>query len=371
MEIAYKVRHDLIVNLNFIRLTMSLYPPDIGGGLFNPTVFESLKATEEFINGADERQLIDGGPEVLNALEPILQKLLREFPPKKELVDISRSFNMLLSQDKSFLSYGIPYQWLDQHIDTSKGLNPDIPYHARIGTGYHAGRFSLEEMHLMQDAFFFLIRAEKETKLLIDLIPEMNRTKKEGYPDTDLYHKALNVKLNACSYARNSILNFYSFIECFVNSIGYDYFLRNGNLNQNEKEILQGQKNGNYVSLEYKIEKIHQIVRADHKQILSILDSKQLREPFLTFFAECKEIRDSAMHYSPNKKSIWLKPTDWTDKAKIYSQVTINVAKEFWKACYPTKDYPSYLQELDYVDCYETANKRDEDSGETRRNNSR
>lgn len=199
-------------------------------------------------------------------------------------------------------------------------------------------------MYLLDDGFFFLAKAEKEMKLLESLIPEMNRRKEDGYVDQDFYFEALNVKLNTCSYARNSIVNLYSFVECFVNSVGYDHYLRNmDTLELKEQETLQEKKGGGYLALEHKMEKFHQLIRIDRKQKFSVTDPKQLKEPFLTFFEECKEIRDAAMHYSPNKKAIWLKPNDWTDKAKKYSEITIQVAQNFWKSCYPNRDFPFYL----------------------------
>lgn len=372
MEIAFKIRHDLISTFDYIRLTMSLFPADKGGGIFNPTVSEAIEATGVFINSSNEKQLISGGPAILNALDPIYQSLLNTFPPKKDLGIISKSFHELLEQDKSFLSYGIPFSWLDEHIDTSKVLNPETPYHARIGTGYHAGKFSLEEMYLMDDGFYFLVLAENSTKLLIDLIPENRRRGKDGYPDPDFYNEALYIKLNACSYARNSIVNLFSFVECLVNSIGYDYFLRNkSTLTDKEQELLQGKRNGSFISLEFKLEKFHQIIRPDKKQVFSVTDTKQIKEPFLTFLDECKHQRDAAMHYSPNKKDIWLKPTDWTEKAKKYSVTTLEVARQFWEACYPDLDFPFYLRHLDYQACYDGAVKRYNDSEQTKKNNSR
>ena len=68
------------------------------------------------------------------------------------------------------------------------------------------------------------------------------------------------------------------------------------------------------------------------------------------------------MHYSPTKEAIWRKPTDWTEKAKKYSEIVIRVAQSFWKACYPNKDYPFYLRDLDYKDCYDGAKKRLEET---------
>lgn len=317
MEIAYKIRKDLITNFNFVRLTTMLIPGHTGVGVFNPSVNASIKAMEEFINHADEKIFIEKGPALLNGLDKILNGCKHNFPPKKELSEISFAYNQLLGSDSNIFSYGIPFGWLDSYLDTSKHFSSDIPYQARIGTGFHAGNWSLEEMFLLDDGFFFLVSAEKELEILHDLKEKITESENKGYLDEDIYYAARTINLNTCSYARNSIVNLYSFIECFVNSIGYDYYLRNeSKLSEDEKELLQGRKKGTYVSLEYKVEKFHQLIRKDRKQVFCVSDEKQIREPFKSFFAEYKEIRDAAMHYSPNKKSIWIKPTDWTLKAQ-------------------------------------------------------
>jgi hypothetical protein len=163
-------------------------------------------------------------------------------------------------------------------------------------------------------------------------------------------------------------LNLYSFVECFINSVGFDFYLRNQiRLNEKEKEILQGENNGRYLSLEYKMEKFHQIIRDDKKQVFCLSDAKQIKEPFLTFFDECKGIRDAAMHYSPNKDAIWLKPTDWAERAEKYSQTVIQVAQIFWNACYPLRNYPFYLRNLDYKECYKGVSSRQTETFETKK----
>jgi hypothetical protein len=369
MEIAFKIRKDLITNFNFVRLTTMLVPGNTGVGIFNPSVHASIKAMEEFINQADEKMFIEKGPTLLNILDNIIKVSLKNFPPKKDLAEISLAYNQLLNSDNSIFSYGIPFGWLDTFIDTSNFFNSDIPYQARIGTGFHAGNWSLEEMFLLDDGFFFLLCAEIELETLNDIKDKIIESENKGYPDENIYYEARAINLNTCSYARNSIVNLYSFIECFVNSIGYDFFLRNETrLSEDEKELLQGRKKSNYVSLEYKVEKFHQLIRTDHKQVLCISDLKQIREPFKTFFTEYKEIRDAAMHYSPNKKSIWIKPTDWVAKAQNNSQLVIEVANEIWKSCYPDKEPPFYLRDLSFQKCYDAAKERINDTNKTKSN---
>jgi len=356
MQIASKIRQDLMINLNFVRLISSLLPPDSGGGIFNPVVQKSIDETVEFVNTAYEKQIITQGPKILNALEPLLKNAISNFPPKKELSVISKLFNTLLKEEPEIFSFGIPFFWLDAIIDTKKLYNYNIPYQARIGTGRHAGNWSLEEMYFLGDGFFFLIKAEKELELLLSLGNKLQNSVKDGYPSQEAYLQTNTIKLNTCSYGRNSILNLYSFLECFINGVAYDFYLRNKNaLSEIESEILQGKKSDKYISLEYKLEKYPTIIRQDHKQIIFVNDIKQLKEPFITLINECKELRDSSMHFSPNKEAIWRKPTDWVEKAKKYSIIILESARCFWKACYPEREYPSYFLELDYKKCFDKA----------------
>jgi len=116
---------------------------------------------------------------------------------------------------------------------------------------------------------------------------------------------------NVAMYSRLSILTFFSFVEVFVNSVGYDFSLRNRDiLRPKDVEILLGKKNARYISLEHKIEKFPSIIRPDKKTPIVLSDAKQVKEPFRTFIKEIKEIRDSSVHYVPQKQAIWRKPGD-------------------------------------------------------------
>jgi hypothetical protein len=41
-----------------------------------------------------------------------------------------------------------------------------------------------------------------------------------------------------------------------------------------------------------------------------------------------------------------------------YSEIIIDSSRLFWKACYPLKEYPFYLRNLDHSKCLEFAEKR-------------
>lgn len=123
-------------------------------------------------------------------------------------------------------------------------------------------------------------------------------------------------------------------------------------------EILHGTKKGRYLSLEYKIEKFPSIIRLYKKTPLILSDPKQIKELFKTFIKNIKEIRDSSVHYSPKKEAIWRKPDDWRNKAKSTLKLRLEISLKFWKACYPDKKEPQYLNALDYDKHIDIAKKR-------------
>jgi hypothetical protein len=360
MEIAYKIRSELIDYVSFIKLAASLTPPKIGGGVMTPLIKEVINTAIEFANRADEAEFIIRGPGILNALERPLNSYLLHFPLKKSLGEVAAAFREISKDYETLLSYGIPFSWLDTYIDTSDIVDGYTPYQAKIGIGHHAGKYSLEESTLLSDGFYFLASAKDLLAGLLRLKLEARNNESNGYVNEDFYQKSLKVNLNTCSLSRNAIVNLYSFVECFVNSVGYDYFLRNKDvLSLPEQHTLKGHtKNGGFISLEYKLEKFPLIINRKSKQIIHVLDIAQRKAPFSQFLDECKEIRDAAMHYSPLKHSIWRKPVEWVDKAELYSKLAVEVARVFWLACYPHESFPRYLLDLDYKSCYDDGEAR-------------
>jgi len=64
------------------------------------------------------------------------------------------------------------------------------------------------------------------------------------------------------------------------------------------------------------------------------------------------------MHCSPLKETIWMKPTEWLDRAIEFSELSTKVALQFWKACYPNSKGPKYIGKLDYTVHIGNAKKR-------------
>jgi hypothetical protein len=351
MEIVFKIRVDLMNYINFIELAAQLMPASAGGGVLHPHTREGINEVINFINRASKEETLIKGPELLNTLEPMLKECIRCFPLKKSLEEVSAAYRKLRKED-DMVSNGIPLSWLDKYIDAGRVLAGYTPYQARIGIGRHAGRFALEESFLLTDGFYFLVSAQKAWDLLNSFGKDISNNVKNNYVIDDFYTKVSSVNHNVCMLSRNSIINLYSFIECFVNSVGYDFFLRNeSTLPIGQQEVLKGKKGG-FLSLEYKIEKFPLIISPKSKQSIFTIDIKQRKRPFIKFLDEYKELRDASMHYSPLKSDILRKPGDWVKKARNHSEIVVEVARLFWRACYPQVDFPSYLKQLDYQKCY-------------------
>jgi len=358
MKEYVRIRNELTVHLVYLQLMTSLAPKD-KGGISNKTVRESLVETSEFLNKADEDEIVNKGPILINHLQKAVDWYKESFPPKIPVEQITEEFNKFFSKNREPYSWGLECGWLQKVMDCSNmGFPEDFPFHARIGIGHHAGFGSIEEGFLLRDAFFILALSEESYKNMhayARFWKESNKT-----DDPKLVNKILRTaNQDVATYVRLSILSFFSFVEAFVNSVGYDFSLRNKDvLSPGEIEILNGKKKWRYLSLEYKIEKIPSIIRSDKKTLILLSDSKQIKEPFKTFIENIKEIRDSSVHYSPKKEAIWRKPDDWIKEARTTSKLCLEISSKFWKTCYPDRKEPLYLNGLDYDKHINIAGKR-------------
>jgi len=341
-----EIKYKLAVYLPYLQLMTSLDPTECG--IINQEVKNSLIEAWDFLKTANAKELINKGPKLITSLKKLVEKYEEFARPKLPLEKISEEFNDLCSKNKEIYSYGLEYGWLQKVMDCSNmGFPEDLPFHARIGLGHHAEFGNVEEEFLLRDAFFMLALAEEAYENMHTYSKYWKESNKPN--DIELVNRILGTaNQNVATYYRLSILSFFSFVEAFVNSVGYDFSLRNkGILSPKEIEILHGTKKGRYLSLKYKIEKFPSIIRSDKKTPIILSDSKQIKEPFKTFIKNVKEIRDSSVHYSPKKEAIWRKPDDWIDKDKATSKLCLEVSLEFWKACYPDRKRPQYLNKLD------------------------
>jgi hypothetical protein len=349
-----ELSRSLANHLAYLQLMASLEPGE--GNITNPTIKDGLNGALDFYKTTNEDGLLSKAPKLIKSFQPLIERFKSIAPLKVSLDQVATDFNSLFANNKEVYSYGIEYGWLHERMDCSRmGLPKDLPWHTRIGIGLHAGRISVEELFLLHDAFFMLASAEETFANMNEVADKIGKQPKANLGLNELYLANSNV----AAYSRLCVVSFYSFIEAFVNSVGYDFYLQNqSSLSSSEIEILRGKKKGSFVSLEYKIEKFPSIIRVDKKSPIITLDSAQIKEPFRSFVQRIKQIRDASVHFAPSKEEIWRKPLDWLENARSASNLCTEVAKKFWKACYPDRNQPKYLENLEYAQLLESAKSR-------------
>lgn len=278
---------------------------------------------------------------------------------------IAKEWNNLFKEDKEVLNNGIFIGWLEQFIDLKTFYRYDYyPYHFKIALAGKKGQGEIEEHFLLRDAFKCLYKAKKNLVFLKSFSDKIqldfeknNRTALDSQTLSDLN----SIKFDICFYSRLTIISFYSFLECYVNSIGFDiYYRRKNELTESEKEILRGSKKGRFLQLKSKIEHYQKIARSDKQAKIILSDDYQTPELFKTIFTTYEDLRNAAVHYSPEKTKIWNKPEDWLAKAEEFSKLTVDAAKIIWQACHETDKGADYLGRFEYQRLYDFAAKEEE-----------
>lgn len=149
----------LIHDIRGLQLIFSLLPGKYG--VSNKEVREALIIASKFVEKADKTHTKQG-----NQLIEILQKGITKFEQegyfKINPNDLAIEFDTYSQKNTECYRYGVEFGWLNKLIDCSKlGISSDLPYHARIGIGHHAGTISVEEIFLLRDSFFLLLKAEE------------------------------------------------------------------------------------------------------------------------------------------------------------------------------------------------------------------
>ncbi|MGV3586073.1 MAG: hypothetical protein ACO1OF_03635 [Adhaeribacter sp.] len=327
----------------------------------------------DLIKKSEDPEIKKHLPSFEKKLSDIAEPLKIKYPLKRDYRDIARDWNEKHKLDKEIFSNGVTIGWLEEQIDLTNYYRYDYtPYHFRIGLVIHKGRGEIEENFLLQDSFACLVKAEKNLNILESFgNSQKNKFISEGNNkfDSEVLDSLNSLKYEVSFYSRLTIISFYSFLECFVNSIGFDYYYRHkDSLNEKDAEELQGSKNGRFLNLKYKIERYQKIIRADKNAKIVLSDINQTREPFKSLFFTYEELRNASVHFSPVKSRIWLKPHDWAEKAQDFAKLAVEAATQVWKACHETNKGPDYLGRLEFHRLYEMAVLREEKIGGIKEN---
>lgn len=336
------LKFDLSAFMIYLQLMTSL--ENSGSAITNPEVRQVLTEIGSLVDRNDLREIEEKGPKILIMLLPLVNQLLKNCPLKVSWQQLASDFSRLCKDNKELYSYGISHDWLHQRMDCSNYRFADLPLHARIGVGPHAGRAGVEDWFLLQDAFFILAAAEASYEEMHSFARLPTSLDRNGQYDVlSVLNRSLATNSRVC------VVSFMAFVEAFVNSVGHDFGRRNSTtLSDDEIELLAGFKKGKFLSIDYKLEK-YPLILSKGKSKLIVRDTAQRVEPFSSLLGRFKQQRDSSMHYAPGKEPIWRKPDEWIQIARDSSRTCLEVARHFWKACYPTDDYPRYLAMLDYT----------------------
>lgn len=335
----------------YLQLVNSLIP----GALTHPVIRKSIVEMYDWLEHASEPEIRAKGPLLWEHYDRVLQEAFKRLRPRISWKVIAHDYWRLCKVKAFSFATGLSYGWVAERFDCSALTTlRDLPGHARVGIGHHAGGFAVEEAFLLRDAFYLLVRAKQVLERLVSLAE-----KAKSLPNPDVAMGQGNMlKQKACTESRLAVFSFYAFVECFVNSVGEDFIAKNPSTPPNQQEILRGYKKRRYLSTEKKIEKIAEIIRDDGTRPLILTDPKQMREPFTSFVEEVKGVRDAAAHYAKGKAAIFLSPEQWVPLAEDACRTCMDVAKEFWQACYPGRSMPDYLQQLDVDRHIDIAEKR-------------
>jgi hypothetical protein len=308
----------------------------------------ALNSVAEFLRAASSRNIRERGKELDSILGQAVRLNELVLPRRKGVREIARDFYLLLKGEPDIWRFGIQRGWLSDRFDVSRlPQAEDLPRHARVGIGLHAGRALVEEISLLQDVFFLLVRARSSFEIL------RRYGQAQALKDSQSEHLRGSRLLSAlngsvCTYSRLGVLTAVSFVETFVNSVGWNEAAARSDLSEQEKSELQGTRKGKYLSLEAKLERMPRIIREDKTSPIILSDEKQKREPFISFFRETNEVRNASMHYAPGKAPILHPPQDWLRLVEAAVEHAVAVAREFWSACYPKRQQPKYLASLYY-----------------------
>ena len=315
-------------------------------------------STYDFFKTSDNCEIEKRLPEIRRIFGLMSAPVIEKYPLKREMSEFTFAWNELFRTKKDVYSNGIEYGWLAKFIDLSKlGLYKQyIPYNFKLGLGAHKGHFSIEEAFLLADSFNILLRCEYINKLLRKY---GDNAKKSGYYDEEkytyeVYTNISTLKLELSSCARMTIISFYAFVECFVNSIGYSYLMYNfDKLIPSDQEFLKGKINNRYLSLKDKIKLIPKVINKVNSVADKVFECFDVNDQ--KFYDIYEQLRNSSVHYSPFKENIWLKPDDWLTNAFDFSKIALLIAMRFWMNCYSFVEGPEYLGKLSYDLLYSEA----------------
>ena len=196
-----EIKSELKARCSFIHLVTALIP----NLLSNPDISGFYRETGEWIDSAAEAEIRSKAGLILDKLDSIIHLAGKTLAPKPWRTVAASTRRV--QGDKFSFDNGVAYGWLAKRFDCACLRIPeDMPYHARIGVGYHAGNAAVEEDFLLRDAFF--MRAKCEASLIL-LESQGENVKLKGKLSKADYKKVSTLNQNVATYGRYVVFGFF------------------------------------------------------------------------------------------------------------------------------------------------------------------
>lgn len=252
------------------------------------TIKDKIIEFEQYLEPKSEQK------EIIKALYEYISNGSNEIFFKSNFRDIT---NIFLNSFK-----GIPISILQQYYDISKLLSSkeqliDLPIHGYI----FDSKGITSEYFILISAFHYFTKA----KMYMERYQYIFN--KDYINKLDENDRFVFLSLYDClrDYSIQAFINYMTFIECFVNSVSYNFVLKNPNMNIELKNILS--ENKNIIDIRKKLLVYPDFIKNNrHNQVL-LNEQIKYEEKSDSFYGSnfCEysllvENRNSFIHYSPN-----------------------------------------------------------------------
>lgn len=274
---------------------------------------------------------------VIKSLKEGIRATRAHVTPSRPTAEIGHDYLVAFQDGSVSDSRGASYEWIRQRFSRVPALTGTwLPSHARIGGGVHAGQVVSQEQGLLTDAAYFLTR----TNHLCDAMTTLANL---GAPSTPRQLDAAGALVaNACANAKASFSATFAFLECLVNGIGHELAAR-PELTAENREVLLGVGKNRFLELASKMDSFCEISNSGGKAKFRGLAGDALGR----VTSEARELRNSLVHHSPSKKTIWLGAFEWQKLSSVAFEDAMKVSIAFWMACFPHQRLPDHLGEFD------------------------
>ncbi len=248
---------------------------------------------------------------------------------------------------------GFELSWLLEHFDVTNFMKKfpylsDLPLHGTIISGPSNTPLGVtSEGQILTQICSYLYKITKYKERFDDLTKGKMLIELEGKDQRLLYYLPFFI----INFSIQTFLNLMTFVECFINSVAFDYIQKNLNIPKEAKNFLS--------DYDCHTPTITKLIR--YPQLINEPDRLEIIKKKVTDneitgindkYNKLIQLRNAYIHNSPNpsikkpKQSILMNHYDWFDKANEAFDICIDVAKDFWYRC-GHESGPNYLFGLD------------------------